>query len=36
MKENNIIPQPSENKNQRFLFFEINNLKYAIDASYVV
>ena len=36
MKENNIIPQQTENKNRRFLFFEINNLKYAIDASYVV
>lgn len=36
MKENNLIPQQAENENQRFLFFEINNQKYAIKASYVV
>lgn len=36
MKENNVIPQFNENENRRFLFFEINNTKYAIDSSYVV
>lgn len=36
MKENNVIIQQSENENRRFLFFEINNQKYAIDTSFVV
>ena len=36
MKENNIIPQKIENENRKFILFEINNIKYAIDASYVV
>lgn len=36
MKENNIISQQTENENRRFLFFEINNLKYAIDTSFIV